>query len=101
MKLALHKGDGEFFKFTNEGLKVGDQVYPLISGWSHNGEFYFVPCDTHKDEFLMLAGTGWHPDPELREPHTIKSFEHPVEEPPRIRTDEGYGPDVVYFKEIP
>lgn len=97
MKLAIPKGYGQFHKFTNEGLKVGDEVFPLIHGWSDKGEFYLTSFDinSREDAFTVLAVTGWP-----SEPHTIKKIVKEEGEPLRIYTDKGYSPAEVYFKLI-
>ena len=100
MKLAIPKGNGECHTFTNEGLKVGDKVFPLVSGWSHKGEWYLMYLEFHGDASSVFACTGWRSNEHKREPHTIISFDHPDGEPARIVTDRGYSPAQCYFKLI-
>ena len=102
MKLAIPKGNGGVYTFTNEGLKVGDKVFPLVDGWSHKGEWYVTGLsfkhDLDHDAFSIFACTGWRRTENKRKPHTIKRFDHPAGEPERIYTDKGYGPAQCYFK---
>lgn len=103
MKLAIPKGDGGFYRFTNENLKVGDKVFPLVHGWSHKGEWYLTDLafkhDLNHDAFSIFACTGWRKNEKLREPHTIKDFyvENGLQ---YVHTDKGYSPVHVYFKDI-
>lgn len=102
MKLAIPKGGGEFYTFTNEDLKIGDKVFPLVHGWSHNGEWYLTDIAVWHDEDPenILACTGWSEKEEEREYHTIKDIVKYPNEPLRIITDRGYSPAQCYFKEI-
>lgn len=97
MKLAIPDGDGGFYTFTNENLKVGDEVFPLVNGWSHNGEWYLTDVVIHHDTsaFHALALTGW-PD----EYHLIVQIVKSKNEPLRIYTNRGYSPAECYFKLI-
>ena len=101
MKLAIPKGNGEFFTFTNEDLKIGDKVFPLLDGWSHGGKWYMTGLsfkhDLDHDAFSIFACTGWRRNEKRREPHTIMDF-YVEDGLRRIRTDKGYSPAEVYFK---
>lgn len=98
MRIAIPKGSGEFYTFSNEDLKVGDKVFPLVDGWSHNGRWHMTGLSFKgKDVFSTLACTGWRKNESKREPHTIREFY--FEDGLRhVRTDKGYGNAEVYFK---
>ena len=83
---------------TNEGLQVGDKVFPMTHGLSRNGEYYLAGLyswDGDRDDFSILACTGFP-----SEPHTILEFGQDTSTggTPYLRTDKGYGPSESYFK---
>lgn len=78
--------NGKEVTLTNEGLKVGDQVFPISSGTTESGKY------VHLEFNFKEAISGWH-----SRPHTIQSFymDGPVQ---YLRTDKGYSPVEKYFK---
>jgi len=98
MKIAIPIGNGGHHKLTNEGIRVGDQVFPCISGYQIDDRFYIMQIDTtrhlHNPE-TMLACTGWP-----SEPHTVVEFYNDDRGLRHIRTDKGHSPAEVYFKVI-
>lgn len=93
MNVILYR-NGEHL-LTNEGLKLGDSVFPLVHGLQRNGKFYVaILPDPDEDDFTLLACTGWP-----SEPHTITEF-YQEGGIPHIRTDHGYSPAECYFKSL-
>ncbi len=86
MKISLYVNNHQYF-FTNEDLKVGDEVWPLTSGYNENG-VYYVSSIT-RDYF------------EPNEPHIIQNLKHSDTKSYEVRTNHGYGPRECYFKLIP
>lgn len=85
MKICIFR-DGRPYFFTNENLKVGDRVWPLLTGYTPLGQFY---------------ATGIEPDRFLpAEAHTIQDLNHSETKGYEVRTDYGYGPVECYFKLI-
>lgn len=82
-----HTHGGRIYNLTNDGLSVGDAVFPISWGritgkkYAHH-EFCFKP-----------SCTGF-PD----EPHTILDMHHSDDKGYEVRTDKGYGPRETYFK---
>jgi hypothetical protein len=96
MNIALYVPKGGLRLFTNEGLQVGDKVFPLVSSYHKGGKLFIVSIPRLEDDdpVTISACTGW-PD----EPHTVRSF-YTEDGLPWIRTAEGYSPAGVYFKDI-
>lgn len=93
MNIVLYK-NGEHL-LTNEGLKLGDHVFPLVDGLRRNGKFYVAGLpDPDDSAYTLLACTGFP-----SEPHTITEFYQDAGIP-CIRTDKGYSPAECYFKTI-
>lgn len=99
MKLAIPKGNCKFHLLTNEGIDIGDKVFPLLGGYSYDGEWYLtdvsIPLGNKLSAEHILAITGWP-----SEPHTVRAIVKPTNEPLRIYTDKGYSPAQCYFKKI-
>ena len=94
MKIVIFKNNNRY-KFTNENIEIGDEVFPLVSGWHEDSTFYISHIENYEDEFRMLALTGWP-----SEPHTVLKFEKEKNEPLAIITDKGYSPAECYFKQL-
>jgi hypothetical protein len=95
MKIAIKKNDGWDF-LTNEGLVVGDEVFPMVYGYHTNGQFFVIGIfDRMYDLDQVLACTGYP-----SEPHTIKDF-YEQEGLQWVHTDKGYSPAEKYFKLLP
>lgn len=69
--------------FSNENLKVGDQVFPI-----------YTPV---LKELCFLDFASGYPD----EPHTIQKLKRSDYKPYETSTSHGYGPEEKYFKIIP
>ena len=108
MNISLYR-DGKQHLFTNDNLKVGDKVFPLVHTFHKVGDKVFPLVHTfhengqifiidiiggrpNDDPFTVLACTGWP-----SEPHTIKDF-YNYEGIQYVHTDKGYSPAIVYFK---
>lgn len=86
--------NGVRYTLSNEGVQVGDQVYPIArgrclpdGGWIlHEIEF-----ESHRVAGLNTSG---FPD----EPHTILDLNHSEDKAYQVRTDHGYSPIECYFK---
>lgn len=87
MRIAIPTGAGDFARLTNEGLAVGDKVFPLTSGWTNGRKYYVLRVTTD------LTSSGWPSDP-----HTILDLNHGGSKSHEVRTDKGYGPRECYFK---
>lgn len=97
MKICLYFKDLDAdYIFTNEGLKEGDKVFPIVRGRVIDGEFYY-------SDIILVNGmistsfdycTGFPKEPhtivDLKYDESYKSYE--------VRTDHGYGPVESYFK---
>lgn len=78
------------YVLSNENLKAGDKVFPLIHGRIlDSGEFHLhgLEWDSRSLDF---------PD----EPHTIRKFDTKMNKMPYAITNFGYSPICVYFKVI-
>ena len=98
MNIAIPISNGVYPKLTNEGIRVGDEVFPCISGYQMDGQFYVMDINTTRHwntPEMMLACTGWP-----SEPHTVVEFYNDESGLRYIRTDKGYSPAEVYFKVI-
>lgn len=89
MRIAIPKGNGEFHLLTNEGLSVGDKVFPIVHGWNDGKIWYLTDID------YSLVCSGWP-----TEPHTLLNLNHSDDKSYQVRTDHGYGPIEKYFKLI-
>ena len=86
MKIAIFiKGEIKPTLFSNEDLKEGDDVWPLVAGYT-DGTSYFV-CKIEKERIE---------DP----PHRILNLKHSTSKPYEVSTSSGYGPRESYFKRI-
>lgn len=85
MKLEKVKNNVRY-TFTNEGLKGGDLVWPLIEG-------------RLTDDGYIMHNTRWG-EFDLKDPHIIQNIRHSDERSHEVRTDKGYSPIEVYFKII-
>ena len=79
--------NGKQHLFSNEDIKVGDRVFPLISAYKPNDSDVYVTA------IRDLADTHMHGFPD--DPHTITRIEGTTGQ-----TDKGYSPLYVYFKEL-
>jgi hypothetical protein len=88
MKIRIYDKEHkkEYF-LSNQNLKVGDKVFPLLAGYTKGGTYYV--SDIRTEDFM----TGFPNDP-----HTIKDLHHSDYKPYQIRTDKGYGVAEIYFK---
>lgn len=95
MNIAIpKKKGGKLYFLTNEGLKVGDEVFPIVSAFHEKGRLFVTDIiRTHEDDpFNVDACTGWPLCP-----HIIRDF-YKKEGLSWIHTDKGYSPAEVYFK---
>jgi len=89
--LVSHTYKNKIYVFSNEDLKVGDEVFPISNGISDSKTF------TYKHEkFDFREFMSGFPD----EPHIIKDLHYSDYKPYEIRTDMGFGPIEKYFKII-
>ena len=72
---------------TNEGLKVGDKVFPISFGKTTGNKYKHMYFDFNE----CVCG---YPE----DPHTILDLHHSEDKAYEIRTDKGYGPRESYFK---
>jgi hypothetical protein len=96
MNIAIYATKGGLRLLTNEGLKVGDKVFPLVQSYHTAGKLFVVsiPRFEKDDPYSVSACTGW-PD----EPHTILDF-YSQDGLQWVHTNAGYSPVGVYFKDI-
>ena len=89
MRIAIYTpATGQHDRFTNEGLDVGDEVWPLTHGWTDDNNVYHV---TDIQKWVWL---------EDGRPHIIRNLRHSESKPYEVATDKGYGPRESYFKKI-
>ena len=100
MNIAIPKGNSKWFFLTNDGLKIGDPVFPLLETYHNDGKVFvtgmpriFVKGPSDSAEFIE-ACTGWPSSP-----HVIRKF-YTEDGIDWIRTDKGYAPAIEYFKLI-
>jgi len=95
MNIAISKECGEWILLTNEDLKIGDAVFPLVSTYHNNGKIFIIdmirPSDSKES---ILACTGWP-----SHPHVVQRF-FTEDGICYIETDKGYSPAIQYFKII-
>lgn len=89
MNIAIFNKGMKPSLLTNENLQVGDEVFPLTSGYNNGKDYFVTKIETEK------YMTGW-PD----EPHVIQDLSHSETKSYQVRTDHGYGPIESYFKLI-
>ena len=82
--------NGTRYTLSNEGLAVGDEVYPIARGRSLEDGGWIL------HEFDYSESCSGFPD----EPHVIVDLDYSTYKPYQIRTDHGYGPIEQYFKII-
>ena len=76
------------YTLSNDGLKVGDKVYPIARGRCLDDGSWIL----HELDFReFMCG---FPD----EPHTIKDLKYSKSKPEEISTDKGYSPRECYYK---
>jgi len=92
MNIAIPKEQGGFHLLTNEGLSIGDKVFPLLDSYHTKGKSYIIDIRTNDKPRMVSACTGWP-----SRPHTIKEF-YQAEGLWWIRTDKGYNTADIYFK---
>ena len=94
MNIALWNNCKEYF-LTNDNLKVGDKVFPLVYTTHRKGKVYITGMiGPEEDPHTILVCTGWP-----SEPHTIKDF-YDDDGIQWVHTDKGYSPAAVYFKPV-
>lgn len=82
--------DGIRYTLTNEGLNVGDKVFPIAMGRSlDDGSWIF-----HNYDFSEVS-SGFP-----NEAHEILDLNHSEYKPYQVHTDYGYGPVEMYYKVI-
>lgn len=96
MNIAIPNSDGTNSLLTNEGLKRGDEVFPLLHTYTTKGKVYVTKMapGCYPSAVTVLACTGWP-----SEPHVVTEF-YNDDGIPHIRTDKGYGVAITYFKLI-
>ena len=95
MKIAIPKQGNGWHLLSNEGLSVGDEVFPLVEGYSLGDKFFITDMIRSSDEpFRVVACTGWP-----SEPHIIVDF-YQNQGLQWVRTNKGYGNIERYFKLI-
>lgn len=82
--------NGTRYTLSNEGLAVGDEVYPIARGRSLEDGGWIL------HEFDYSESCSGFPD----EPHVIVDLDYSTYKPYQIRTDHGYGPIELYYKII-
>ena len=85
-----HQFKGKLYKFSNKGLKAGDKVYPISSGFIGDDKKYYHEKFDFRD---FMSG---FPNSQ----HTIIDLHHSDYKPYEVRTDMGYSPIECYFKII-
>jgi hypothetical protein len=98
MNLAIPLGNAKYAFLTNENIRIGDQVFPCISGYHTGNKFYIMDVDATEvltNPEYVLACTGWP-----SQPHTVEKFYHDDCGLLHISTDKGCSPSEVYFKVI-
>jgi hypothetical protein len=76
------------YTLTNEGLRVGDEVYPIGQGRClDGGGWIFHKIDFH-ESYMDFPN----------DPHKIINLKHSDYKPYEVRTDHGYGPRETYYK---
>lgn len=78
------------YTLSNEGLAMGDKVYPIGNGRVRDDGSWIL----HELDFTDF--TSGFPD----EPHTIENLNYSDYKPCEVRTDHGFSPIESYFKVI-
>ena len=86
--------DNYRYILTNEKLKNGDRVYPIVNGRVQEDGTFII----HGIEFESRYVEGLNNSGFPNEPHTIEDTKHSDYKPYQVRTDHGYGPIETYFK---
>lgn len=89
MNIAIPKLGTGYHLLTNQGLKVGDKVYPMAYGYTEGTKFYVTDIDT------SAACSGWP-----NHPHTILDLNYSTDKAYQVHTDHGFSPIECYFKII-
>jgi hypothetical protein len=96
MKICIYFPDKKAdYIFSNEGLAVGDQVFPIVdsqligSVWCLTGLRLRSGMQSDEKEYC----TGFPNDP-----HTILNLNHSDDRSHEVRTTHGYGPVEGYFR---
>jgi hypothetical protein len=82
------------YTLTNDGLKKGDRVYPILNGRVQDDGTFIIHDIEFESRYVEGLNTSGFPD----EPHTIEDIKHSDYKPYQVRTDHGYGPIEKYFK---
>jgi hypothetical protein len=96
MKICIYFPDKKAtYVFSNEGLQVGDQVFPIVDGQLIGGEWCLtglrLRSGMQSDEKEYCTGFP-------NDPHTILNLSHSDDRSHEVRTNHGYGPVEGYFK---
>ena len=78
--------NGAEVTLSNEGLAIGDEVFPISFGSTESGKYIHIHFN------FSEACSGWHSSP-----HIVQSF-YMDGSVRYIRTDRGYSPEECYFK---
>ena len=82
------------YTLTNDNLKNGDRVYPIVNGRVQDDGTFII----HDIEFASRYVEGLNTSGFPYEPHTIEDTKHSDYKPYQVRTDHGYSPIERYFK---
>lgn len=82
--------NGKVYTFSNDGLKEGDEVWPISTGKIENGVYIHTG--------FSYPHRRWNEFPD--EPHIIEDLHHSDYKPYEVRTNYGYGSLEQYFKII-
>lgn len=82
------------YTLTNENLKEGDRVYPILNGRVREDGTFII----HDIEFMSKYQKDFNTSGFPGEPHRIENLKHSDYKPYEVRTDHGYGPIEKYFK---
>jgi hypothetical protein len=82
--------EGKTYKFSNQNLKAGDEVYPISRGFVGDDKKY------HHERFDFRDFMCGFPD----EPHIMLNLKHSDYKPYEARTDHGCSPIESYYKII-
>lgn len=89
MKIEKIK-NGIRYTLTNEGLEVGDKVFPIASGRCLDGGGWILHDFNFKDYYSGFPNN----------PHIILDLKNSKSKPEEVRTDHGYSPIECYYKII-
>jgi len=85
--ITRHKHEGRIYVLSNEGIEVGDEVFPISQGRLVNDEYQ------HREFDFRWFMSGFPSDP-----HKMLDLEHSDYRPFQCRTDHGFGPIEKYFR---